>query len=78
MLRMINAQGGAKCEKLISDQGGKSVIRVGQKFKMCKHVRAFYLILESRTFLNHANVLLFFDQRVNLHLLQYKDEVLNS
>ena len=39
MLKMINAQdviskqGGAKCQKLISDRGGKSAIRVGQKIQ---------------------------------------------
>ena len=39
MLKMIKAQdviseqGGAKCQKLISDQGGKITIRMGQKIK---------------------------------------------
>ena len=37
---VISEQGGAKCQKLISDQGEKMGSGWGKKFKTCKHAHA--------------------------------------
>ena len=55
MLKMINTQdviieqGGAKCQKLISNQGGKSAIKVGQKIEKNVSMRLHYSLLKSKS-----------------------------